>query len=317
MVLSFNIVIGRPTLIKIGAVVSQSHICMKFPTPMGVATLIGNQEIARHYYMTFVTQPRKDKEAPQLLEPPQPKAPSNQQVMGVELLDNNPEDETRATLVEEVEEVWINDSDPTKKTHQGRSVEALTSRICEKVDYCEWFANLVLVKKSNDKWRMCIDCTNLNDACPKDCYLMPSIDKLVEAGSRIERLSLLDAYSGYHQVHMAPEDEGIEVNYEKIKAIGKRKPSRSIKDVQHLMGWETTLHRFISKSTDKCMPFFKTLSSAAHKDKARKPKKFEWTLECQATFDELKAYLSSPPLLIKVEEGERFFISTLGYLTQQ
>ncbi|GKU89478.1 hypothetical protein SLEP1_g3610 [Rubroshorea leprosula] len=54
---------------------------------------------------------------------------------------------------------------------------------------------------------MCIDYTNLNNACPKDCYPMPSIDKLVEAASGNERLSLLDAYSGYHQVPIAPEDE--------------------------------------------------------------------------------------------------------------
>ncbi|GKV48997.1 hypothetical protein SLEP1_g55771 [Rubroshorea leprosula] len=75
------------------------------------------------------------------------------------------------------------------------------------VHYCEWVTNPVLVKKSNDKCRMCIDYTNLNDAYPKDCYPMSSIDKLVEAASGNERLSLLDTYSGYHQVHMAPEDE--------------------------------------------------------------------------------------------------------------
>ncbi|GKV11357.1 hypothetical protein SLEP1_g22621 [Rubroshorea leprosula] len=54
---------------------------------------------------------------------------------------------------------------------------------------------------------MCINYTNLNQACPKDCYPMLSIHKLVEAASGNERLSLLDAYSGYHQVSMAPEAE--------------------------------------------------------------------------------------------------------------
>ncbi|GKV44466.1 hypothetical protein SLEP1_g51650 [Rubroshorea leprosula] len=83
----------------------------------------------------------------------------------------------------------------------------LQAGFVRKVDYCEWVANPVLVKKANGKWRMCIDYTNLNNACPKDCYPMPSIDKLVEAASGNERLSLLDAYSGYHQVPMAPEDE--------------------------------------------------------------------------------------------------------------
>ncbi|GKU90867.1 hypothetical protein SLEP1_g4811 [Rubroshorea leprosula] len=54
---------------------------------------------------------------------------------------------------------------------------------------------------------MCIDYTNLNEACSKDCHPLPSIEELVEAAFENERLSLLDAYSRYHQVHMAPEDE--------------------------------------------------------------------------------------------------------------
>ncbi|GLU18332.1 hypothetical protein SLE2022_346380 [Rubroshorea leprosula] len=83
----------------------------------------------------------------------------------------------------------------------------LQAGFVRRVDYCEWVANPVLVKKANGKWRMCIDYTNLNDACPKDCYPMPNIDKLVEAACGNERLSLLDAYSSYHQVPMALEDE--------------------------------------------------------------------------------------------------------------
>lgn len=76
-----------------------------------------------------------------------------------------------------------------------------------RVDYCEWVVNLILLKKLNGKWRMSIDYTNLSHACLKDCYLMPNIDKLVKAASRNERLSLLDAYSGYHQVSMAHENK--------------------------------------------------------------------------------------------------------------
>ncbi|GKV50632.1 hypothetical protein SLEP1_g57332 [Rubroshorea leprosula] len=209
---------------------------------------------------------------------------------------------------------------------------------------------------------MCIDYTNLNDACPKDCYPMPNIDKLEEAASGNERLSLLDAYSGYHQVPMDPEDEektsfyagdeiycyvmmpfglknagatyqkmvtivfraqigrnlevyvddimvkslkaddhltdleetfnnlkqnrmrlnpakcifgvesgkflgfmvsrrGIEVNPEKIRAIAEMEPPKSVKDIQRLTGRVAALNRFISKSADKCLPFFKIMSS--------------------------------------------------------
>ncbi|GKV06316.1 hypothetical protein SLEP1_g18217 [Rubroshorea leprosula] len=102
--------------------------------------------------------------------------------------------------------------------------------------------------------------------------------------------------------------KGIEVNPEKIKAIEEMKPPKSIKDVQCLTGWVTVLHRFISKSVDKCLSFFKILRFVAQKDEAGKPKKFAWTSKCQAAFNELKAYLSLPPLLTKAEEGEILYL---------
>ncbi|GKV02708.1 hypothetical protein SLEP1_g15104 [Rubroshorea leprosula] len=117
MASSFNAVIGRPTLTEIRAVVSQSHLCMKFPTPTGIATLRGNQEVARHCYITSVTQPQKSKAQTPEINPKQ--IPDDRQVMGVEIVDNRPEDETRAAPVEDVEEVQIDDRDPSRKTQIG------------------------------------------------------------------------------------------------------------------------------------------------------------------------------------------------------
>ncbi|GKU87836.1 hypothetical protein SLEP1_g2170 [Rubroshorea leprosula] len=407
MASSFNIVIGRPTLTEIRAV-------GKDQTPEAIPQRI----------------------------------PDTQQVMGVEIVDNRPNDEARAAPVEDVEEVLVDDKDPSRKTQIGTRLnleekaeliaflranndvfawtstdmpgipnsaikeeveKLLQAGFVRKVDYCEWVANPILVKKANDKWRMCIDYTNLNHAYPKDCYPMPSIDKLVEAASGNERLSLLDAYFGYHQVPMAPEDEektsfyagdeiycyvmmpfglknagatyqkmvtivfraqigknlevyvddivvksrkaedhladldetfnnlrknrmrlnstkcifgvesgnflgfmvsrrGIEVNPEKIRAIAEMEPPKSIKDIQRLTGRVAALHRFISKSADKCLPFFKIMRPAAQKDESGKQKKFEWSQECQAAFDELKSYLSSPPLLTKAVNGEILYL---------
>jgi hypothetical protein len=75
------------------------------------------------------------------------------------------------------------------------------------VAYPEWLANPVLVPKPNGSWRMCVDYTNLNKACPKDSYPIPRIDQIVDSTSSCELLSFLDAYSGYHQISMCKEDE--------------------------------------------------------------------------------------------------------------
>ena len=75
------------------------------------------------------------------------------------------------------------------------------------IQYPEWLANVVLVKKSSEKWRMCVDFTDLNKACPKDSYPLPSIDALVDSASGCKLLSFLDAFSGYNQIKMHPMDE--------------------------------------------------------------------------------------------------------------
>lgn len=80
------------------------------------------------------------------------------------------------------------------------------------VQYPEWLANVVMVqKKSIDpevkRCRMCVDFTDLNKSCPKDPYPLPRIDTLIDIASGSERMSLLDCFSGYHQIHMNPTDE--------------------------------------------------------------------------------------------------------------
>ena len=71
----------------------------------------------------------------------------------------------------------------------------------------EWLANPVLVLKKNGTWRMCVDYTDLNRACPADPFALPRIDQIIDATTGCERLSFLDAYSGYHQIKMAVKDQ--------------------------------------------------------------------------------------------------------------
>jgi len=75
------------------------------------------------------------------------------------------------------------------------------------IQYPEWLANVVLVQKANEKWRMCVDFTYLNKACPKDSFPLSSIDSLVDNASGCQLLSFLDTFSGYNQIQMHPNDE--------------------------------------------------------------------------------------------------------------
>ena len=74
-------------------------------------------------------------------------------------------------------------------------------------------------------------------------------------------------------------------------------PLRTVKAVQSLNGKVAALNRFISKATDKCLPFFRALR-----------KSFEWMDECEKAFEELKKYLSSPPLLSPSMPGEELYL---------
>ena len=77
----------------------------------------------------------------------------------------------------------------------------------KEVFFSEWLANTMVVKKKNGKWRVCVDFTNLNRACPKDPFPMPKIDQLVDATYGHPRMIFLDAFQAYHQIALATEDQ--------------------------------------------------------------------------------------------------------------
>ena len=83
----------------------------------------------------------------------------------------------------------------------------LDANVIREVKCSEWLANVVLVPKKNGKMRMCIDFIDLNKACKKDPFLLPRIDTSVDKVARCKRFSLLDCFSGYHQIWLNKEDE--------------------------------------------------------------------------------------------------------------
>jgi hypothetical protein len=90
---------------------------------------------------------------------------------------------------------------------------------------------------------------------------------------------------------------GIEANPEKVSVVLGMQSPQTNKQLQQLTGRITALNRFISRSTDKCLPFFKILKKA-----------FEWNSECEEAFWKLKEYLTNPPLLSRPDEGEILYL---------
>ncbi|GKV24654.1 hypothetical protein SLEP1_g34238 [Rubroshorea leprosula] len=348
---AFNAILGRATLCELKAVISQPHLCMKFPTPQGVGVLKENQKMARACYQDTFKKVELAA-APVSSENHRP-AQLGQQTMSISDIKHRPEGvEQKAEPVEPVETVPLNPDVPER-----------TAGFIRRVEYSEWVSNPVLVKKPNGKWRMCIDFTNLNEACPKDPHPLPNVEKLVERGTGHERMSFLDTISGYHQklvqiifklqicknievyvddmtvTSVRAEDhidnlsetfqnlrqaqmklnplkctfavesgkflryvvskKGIEVNPEKVQAVQQMEPPKTVKDVQRLTVRVAALHRFIARSAERCLPFFKAL---------REPKNFQWTDKCQRAFDKLKQYLASAPLLSKPVERESLYL---------
>jgi hypothetical protein len=98
-------------------------------------------------------------------------------------------------------------SDEKTEAAKAEVHRLLEAKFIEPVAYPTWLANVVMVQKKSGKWRMCIDFTSLNKACPKDNFPLPRIDKIVDSAAGCEVMSLLDCFSGYHQIYMKEEDK--------------------------------------------------------------------------------------------------------------
>nr|XP_016457610.1 PREDICTED: uncharacterized protein LOC107781424 [Nicotiana tabacum] len=164
---AYNAIIGRPWIYAMRAVPSSFYQVIKFPTPWGIFSIRG--------------EPRTTQECYRIAQD----CTNTKQLKGA-----NKKEIQRSineAVSEEVDKLLANGSIRESK-------------------YSQWVANVVVVKKKNGKWRMCVDFTDLNKACPKDSFPLPYIDQLIDATARHELLSFLDAYSGYSQIMTAEED---------------------------------------------------------------------------------------------------------------
>ncbi|PKA45616.1 RNA-directed DNA polymerase like [Apostasia shenzhenica] len=243
----YNAILGRTTLNFFGMVISMPHLCAKFPTSSGVVTIRGDArqatccfQIAAQLVVDQIdpreTQPVTPQEGvisvalggedSSKIVNVSSYLNENQQAEVTTLLSEyidvfawSPEDVTGVNRV--VCEYHLNVSQAVspisqkKRVMAGERQDAIKEEInkllgagyIRKVQYPRWLTNVVMVKKANEKWRMCVDFRTLNQACPKDTYPLPRIDAMVDRTVGYEVMSFLDTFSGYHQIWMAKEDE--------------------------------------------------------------------------------------------------------------
>jgi len=168
---------------------------------------------------------------------------------------------------------------------------------------------------------MCVDYTDLNKHCPKDPFLLPRIDQayvddVIVKTKHSDRfiMDLSETFENLRKfkwklnptkcVFGVPSrkllgfivsSRGIEANPTKVNAIRFMKPPRSKKDPMKLTWCMAPLCRFISRLGDRGLPFFKLL---------RKSDKFEWNDDASNAFQDLKDFLTSPPVLTAPEDGD-------------
>ncbi|KAJ9556549.1 hypothetical protein OSB04_011163 [Centaurea solstitialis] len=423
---AYNVILGRPWIHEMKAIPSTYHQKIKFPSPWGIQEIASENKVARECYKITMKTNQDGKKSNDDLRLEEvvldPEHPDRKVFIGASL----PPD-IKNTIISFLQEhsdcfAWSHEDmvgidpnvishklnvDPTFKPIKQKRRKFAPERnkvINDEVDnllktgkirevkYPEWLANVVVVQKKNGKWRVCIDFTDLNKACPKDPFPLPHIDAMVDATAGHELLTFMDAYSGYNQILMHTDwtwqtsntddqektafmtdkgiycykvmpfglknagstyqrlvnmmfkehlgrtmevyiddmlvksersidhvahlkqsfdilrrykmklnptksgkflgylvtQRGIEASPEQVKAITEIQSPRNIKEVQKLTGRVAALTRFISRSSDKC----------------QFNQGFLWTDEHEKALQELKQYMTSPPLLTKPVEGE-------------
>ncbi|KAJ9539548.1 hypothetical protein OSB04_032281 [Centaurea solstitialis] len=238
---AYNVILGRPWIHEMKAIPSTYHQKIKFPSPWGIQEIASENKVARECYKITMKTNQEWKKSNDDLRLEEvvldPEHPDRKVFVGASL----PPD-IKNTIISFLKEhsdcfAWSHEDmvgidpsiishklnvDPTFKPIKQKRRKFAPERnkvINDEVDnllktgkirevkYPEWLANVVVVQKKNGKWRVCIDFTDLNKACPKDPFPLPHIDAMVDATAGHELLTFMDAYSGYNQILMHTDDQ--------------------------------------------------------------------------------------------------------------
>nr|GEV51929.1 hypothetical protein [Tanacetum cinerariifolium] len=231
---------------------------------------------------------------------------------------------------------------PKRIIKHSLSVDPLErAGIVRPVKYPTWISNPVLVKKTDETWRICIDFKNVNAACPKDYYPLSEIDSKIEAVMGFPLKCFLDAYKGatYQRLVDRAFKTQIERNLEAyvddmvIKSMSERDiladiaetfdnlrwinmklnpkkcsfgvaKEKFLGEIQSLAGKLAALNRFLSRSTEKSLPFFKTLKDITKANKHD----YRWTEKAENAFQDLKKMILDLPALTTPFSNETLFV---------
>ncbi|GKD37977.1 reverse transcriptase domain-containing protein [Tanacetum coccineum] len=236
----YNGIIGRPGIREIQAVPSTAHGMLKFPVDRGIITICSTILIpAECVTVTISSKILREAEVhhENLKVALHPNFLDQEVAIGgtlsakgrtklCSLLKENldifawqPADMTGVSRLVAEHRLNIREGySPVRQKKRGQAPERakviqaevqklVEAGIMREVYYHDWLSNLVMVKKHDGSWRMCVDFTDLNKACPQDCYPLPEIDWKVESLCGYPFKCFLDAYKGYHQIQMAESDE--------------------------------------------------------------------------------------------------------------
>nr|AAT77329.1 putative polyprotein [Oryza sativa Japonica Group] len=200
---AYNAIIGRTALAKFMAASHYAYQVLKMPGPKRTITIQGNAKLAVQYDKRSLDMVEHTPSPPTATEPP--KKPSDMSGVPREVIEHKLMVRPDAEPIKQKLRRFA--PDRKQAIREEELDKLLKAGFIREVLHPEWLANPVMVRKANGKWRMCVDFTDLNKACPKDHFPLPQIDQLVDSTAACELLSFVDVYSGYHQISMAKEIE--------------------------------------------------------------------------------------------------------------
>ncbi|GMH25727.1 hypothetical protein Nepgr_027570 [Nepenthes gracilis] len=203
----YNVILGRPCLTTFGPLLSIPHLKIKFSMPYGVGEILGDQVTGRTCYMSQIAPNNRTITMGELDHRDETTLQQAQSGEETNLVPLNLDDPKRPEMVHKLG--LDPDQKPVRQKQRNHSIKKLIAireevkQLLEvgsirEVQYPNWLSNVVLVKKSDEKWRICVDFTDVNKAYPKDSFPLPRIDLLMNSTSGYELLSFMDAYSGYN-----------------------------------------------------------------------------------------------------------------------